>query len=522
MPSNVRAMQDMEQIRRLASASLDPAKRSQLGQFFTPAPVAALMARMFETLPDTVHLLDAGAGCGSLTAAFVAEVCRRSRRPRQVHATLFEIQASLAPHLRRSLAVCTSSCANAGIQFTASVRHEDFVACSVEALDAGLFSRRAIAFDAAILNPPYRKIGVDSLERRQLARLGLHATNLYAAFVALAIRSLTPTGEIVAILPRSFCNGPYFRPFREQLLAETVLRGAHVFESRQEAFGEDDVLQENVIIHARRAKDGQVRGAVTVAASRDAESAAVRRILPYEAVVRRTGTDVFIHLPTVESDQAIAEWMRAMPADLQSLGIAVSTGRVVDFRAREHLRLVPSNDTAPLLYPCHFAGPRVSWPKSGGRKPNAIVVSEETRPQLVARGVYVLTKRFSSKEESRRLVATICHPDDVPAPLLGFENHLNYFHRNGAGLTDDEALGLLAYLNSKPLDQYFRQFNGHTQVNATDLRSLRYPDAETLRAIGRRLKRSAFDQADYDAAVTAVHPTPSGDGTPAARAAATA
>ena len=54
----------------------------------------------------------------------------------------------------------------------------------------------------------------------------------------------------------------------------------------------------------------------------------------------------------------------------------------------------------------------------------------------------------------------------------GFENHLNYFHENGEGLPLDLAKGLAAFLNSDAVDQYFRIFSGHTQVNATDLRNL--------------------------------------------------
>jgi hypothetical protein len=46
---------------------------SQLGQYMTPATIATFMAAMFEgQLPATVRLLDAGAGRGVLTGAFIA------------------------------------------------------------------------------------------------------------------------------------------------------------------------------------------------------------------------------------------------------------------------------------------------------------------------------------------------------------------------------------------------------------------------------------------------------------------
>ena len=42
----------------------------------------------------------------------------------------------------------------------------------------------------AILNPPYRKIGTRSRERTLLASVGIEISNLYAAFVWLAVRQL--------------------------------------------------------------------------------------------------------------------------------------------------------------------------------------------------------------------------------------------------------------------------------------------------------------------------------------------
>jgi adenine-specific DNA-methyltransferase len=106
---------------------------------------------------------------------------------------------------------------------------------------------------------------------------------------------------------------------------------------------------------------------------------------------------------------------------------------------------------------------------------------------LLPSGNYVLVKRFSAKEERRRVVAAVIDQKQIPAPWVGFENHLNVYHRGNAGLPMELAKGLALFLNSTLVDSYFRQFNGHTQVNATDLRMLQYPNQEMLRALGAHM-----------------------------------
>ncbi len=56
-----------------ATRRLDPTQRAQFGQFLTPSNTAVLMASMFGLNAPSLHLLDAGAGVGSLSAAFVPE-----------------------------------------------------------------------------------------------------------------------------------------------------------------------------------------------------------------------------------------------------------------------------------------------------------------------------------------------------------------------------------------------------------------------------------------------------------------
>ena len=137
-------------------------------------------------------------------------------------------------------------------------------------------------------------------------------------------------------------------------------------------------------------------------------------------------------------------------------------------------------------------------PNTKTKKPNAILDVERTQELLVRQGIYVLVKRFTAKEERRRVVACIYDPTRIPAKRVGFENHLNYFHANGAGLTMNLAKGLAVFLNSTLVDVYFRQFNGHTQVNATDLRSLNYPTRVDFEALGRKIGDAFPEQAALD------------------------
>lgn len=497
MPRAAAATESADLRRRVASAELDQDRRGDLGQFLTPADVARLMASMFKRLPRHVRLLEAGAGTGSLIAAFVEEACSRKSPPEALAVTAFEIDPVLLSHLHETLDHCRSSSASAGVTFHADIQPRDFIDAATSTLTGALYSDPVATFNAAILNPPYRKIATASLERRRLQNASLDATNLYAAFVALAIRLLDEGGQVVAIIPRSFCNGPYFRSFRDVLLDETTITRVHLFDSRSDAFKEDGVLQENVILHLvkgrRRSKT------ITVSSSTHAGGAVRSRVVPYEDVVRGANGDRFIHLPTNDTDDAVAIWMANLPATLEGLRICVSTGRVVDFRAREWLLAEPSGDSVPLVYPCHFDKGVVNWPKIGSRKANAIVHHEGSQDLLVPAGNYVLTKRFSSKEERRRVVASVFDSRRVSAEWVGFENHLNYYHNHGVGLERYLAYGLMAYLNSTPVDRYFRQFNGHTQVNATDLRALRYPDRACLVEFGRRASRATKrSQEDID------------------------
>lgn len=487
--------------RRAISHQLAPGTRKELGQFMTPASIGRFMASLFRPCQAEVQLLDAGAGMGSLLAAFVDEMCNHTPHVRQLAVTAVEIDPLLAQRLRSTLHACEERCRRVSRGFSSSLIEADFIDYAFGlAMQHGPVERLALErFDAVILNPPYAKIRADSKHRQLLRQLGIEATNLYSAFLALAILMLRPGGELVAIVPRSFCNGPYFRPFRRLLTSVMSLRRIHIYESRSHAFSDDDVLQENVILHA--VKDARAPAKVSISTSTLAahETVDVREV-PYRRIVRPDDPHAFIHIATSDDADIVSDFVLRQPCTLAQLGLAVSTGRVVDFRAREHLRGRPDEHSAPLIYPAHFAGGFVQWPRPGYRKPDAIARNAQTRALLLPNETYVLMKRFTSKEQARRIVACIHDPSRLPDrhEKVGFENHVNYFHASGAGLSPTLARGLAAWLNSTAIDRYFRQFSGHTQVNATDLRNLRYPARATLDHLGERIGDRIADQASVD------------------------
>ena len=469
-------------------------RRADLGQFFTPIGVARFMASMLQVRepPTDLRILDPGGGSGVLTAAVVAELCGRPEcsRPAALHANVWELDARLAGDLDRTFEHCRAVCAKAGVAFRGEHRRGNFVLdAAVRADDQDLLEpERHPRFHVAIMNPPYRKLRSDSAERSRLSTAGIETSNLYSAFVWLALKLLAGGGELVAITPRSFMNGSYFRPFRQALSRELAFRRIHVYDARNAAFADDGVLQENAIFHGIR---GAGPEAVRITTSLGpADDGLLERAVEPDELILPHDPERVLHVVPDETDARIAAHMRRLPHTLAGLGVSVSTGRVVGFRAKERLHAAAGPGDAPLILPGHCASGFVAWPRASGTKPNALAVTGPDDDLLLPAGWYVLVNRFSAKEDRRRVVAALYDPARIDADHVAFDNKLNVLHRRNAGLPEHLAKGLAVFLNSTAVDAYFRQFSGHTQVNAGDLRSLRFPSANVLDRLGRRVNRN--------------------------------
>ena len=448
---------ELAEMRRTAAlARLDPDEQSARGQYFTPI----LAARIIAGLPrvpqgESVRLLDPGAGSGILTAALV-ERLYAARPDMRVHVVAVENDEVLHEALRETLAEIEASTGA-----TSELVNADFLEWAL-----GTDER----FDIVIQNPPYAKLRSGSVPQNLLRAVGITVPNIYAAFLALGLRLLEQGGQQVAITPRSWMNGTYYSAFRREFAAASGIDAIHTFESRSKVFGDTGVLQESIVVSATA---GRVPEEVVVHTSHDHSTDASVRTVAYADVV----TPDFIHVPATEDDARAVAWMRDNATHtLADLGLTVSTGRVVDFRSRELLFHDRVDGAVPMVNATHLRG-GVSRHPVGAKKPEWFHADPVTSSKLlVPGGTYVLIKRFSAKEERRRVVAAVWHSADKVA----FDNKLNYIHDAGHGLDERVARGLALFLNSTQLDRYFRVFSGHTQVNATDLRQMKFPSANQL------------------------------------------
>jgi adenine-specific DNA-methyltransferase len=481
------------QERHEAATSADA--RKERGQVFTPPSVCGFMAGLLTRIPEHFRLLDAGAGVGSLAAA-VCERVLTLHSPRHVQLVLYENDATLLPLLKENMEHCRKALNAAGHELRYTIHGQDFILSTQRrSAQRMLFDddEAVEPFDAAILNPPYFKIGVGSAHAIAMADVFQGQSNIYMLFMARAADLLKANGEMVAITPRSFCGGLYFKNFRRWFFSRMALRHVHLFECRRSTF--EDVLQESVITHTQRLGVAAPTTRITTCLGRDIPARLETLTLPSSTVLDNTSGDMVLRIPATADDSAIVDIVESWPDRFAELGLQVSTGRVVLFRAEEFLLAKPDGKgTAPLLEPHNVKPFKTVWPVDRRGKPTAFRVCEASLRHLVPTRNYVLLRRFSAKEERRRLTASWVLRAEESRPYLALENHLNYVYHADRELTVDETYGLTALFNSALLDRYFRVISGNTQVNATELRAIRFPALEHVAAIGNRLKKLGGNQ----------------------------
>jgi len=391
------------------------------------------------------------------------------------------------PMLEKNMRRISDECISRDIGFEYMIIRENFISDSQFAWTGLLPSEK---YDIVICNPPYKKIAKDSLEASLMSDIVYGQPNLYFLFMAMGAKLLKDDGEFIYIVPRSFSSGLYFSAFRKWFLSEMRITNLHLFSSREAVAGtQDSVLQETVILKAIKTTKLQSNIEVTESSGADCYENVGRIFIDYNTCVKNDKNS-FLFFPTCKQDASTLDFVNNWPSTLPELGFRMKTGQLVDFRERKWMSQSPEAHTIPLLWPFNFSGARIRFPVHVTGKPQYLKDTLSTKRLQMNKGRYLLIKRFTSKEEKRRLQCALLLEDDLSEyNSLSTENHLNYIAKEDGIMMAEELYGLFVVLNSSYLDRYFRILNGSTQVNATEINAIPFPEIESIRAMGAKAMR---------------------------------
>ena len=446
-------------------------KRKKIGQFFTSRETARFMAGLF-SVPKKEHLdiLDPGTGSAILTAALMERLQQESS-VKSVSLICYETEPAILDLLKDNL------------EYIKSIVRFDLDYTIIT--DNYITSQQLpLAFaDLVIGNPPYLKVNRLAEEAQAMSHVVYGAPNLYFLFASRSIENLRDKGELVYIIPRSWTSGAYFKAFRNFLFKKTTIEHIHLFISRDKVFEQETVLQETMIIKLKK-EIGTANEIVISSTETNNDFNNIQEITVPKKLVIGNDDNQYVYLVTNKEEVNVLKRLSVFHNTLPSLDMKMKTGLTVDFREREHLMDEPANDNVPMFFAQHLKDGRITFPI--GKHGEYI---DTRKSGLLQDNInYLFVKRFTSKEESRRLQSSIYLQDDFPTyKQISTQNKLNFITRNKKSLTKQMVYGLYCLFNSTLYDKYYRILNGSTQVNSTEVNTMPMPTLDGIVYLGQRL-----------------------------------
>lgn len=188
--------------------------RKDYGQFFTPTPVARLMAKwVMKDNPKTI--LDPAFGLG----VFYDEIIKLTSGHR-IHLTGYEIDNNILAFLDRG---SNSKC--------------------LRIINGDYLEAEAGYFDGIICNPPYMRFQkfikrhdiLPKIEERIGKKL-IGYSNISSIFLVKALKELKANGNLAFIMPFEFFNTGYGEEIKKSILESNLLKQIIIFSNEKEIF----------------------------------------------------------------------------------------------------------------------------------------------------------------------------------------------------------------------------------------------------------------------------------------------
>ena len=415
--------------------------RKDKGQFFTPLSIVNFMAQKASKQANHLDILDPGAGNGILATAIV-KYCLDFGMCKSFNVRFVENDKDILPVLRKTKSLLTDYVnKNQGI-INISISEQNYITGDENGL-----------YDIVICNPPYKKIRKNADESVCMKDYVYGQPNMYALFMCKAIHNLKIGGKFSFITPRSWTSGKYYRDVRKFVLRNLNLTDLLLFESRNNVFGDEQVLQETLITIGE--KNSRQTQNINVFLS-GGEKKCHNPMVIDAKMIKSVGENEYLLLPSSEEDLFVIKRMNSIPDTFESLGYCFKTGPVVEFRNKCVLSKNKKNGYVPMYRSANIIDGTFVFPANIEKSQ---YVSIDEKKLLIPDMNTVLLRRLSAKEERRRLQSCVYYKSGE-YPYISMENHVNYLVRiDGQPLTVDEVEWIHGLLMSDEYDSYYRIIN---------------------------------------------------------------
>lgn len=476
------------------TAMLPSSRRSALGAFYTPPPLVKRLIEMTEASGfnfATGNIIDPACGGG----AFLVPLAQR----------ILDQLDSFEPAWKlRQLEMRLHGCEIdefaawiADVVLEASVLPLCIVAkrrlSNVVTVEDSLRTEATTEYDLVIGNPPYGRISLTKSMRAKYARSLFGHANLYGLFTDLALRLAKPRGFVAYVTPTSFLGGQYFKSLRQLLTSESLPISFDIVSDRNGVF--DDVLQETILTVFHRSPEAELTDKAVIVSALVPQGLNSSRIEPIGNVPIKGSGDPWL-LPRTADDASFLHAISKMPTRLSDIFYCVSTGPLVWNRHRDQLRTERGADTFPLVWAESVSSDGFKF-KAEKRNHVPFIAIKEKQPHLVTGDSCVLVQRTTSKEQGRRLVASV-----LPASFIAehggavVENHLNIVCATKTTERPSISVSTIStLLNTSAADRAFRCISGSVAVSAYELNALPLPSPIQIAELESRIEDGASREA---------------------------
>lgn len=466
-----------EQVGATYVEALSPATRSRHGRHYTPPELASHLwelARKSLGMPPRKQVLpgvvrDPACGAGALLLPALREHLHASHGadPAETIAGLPDLVQGVDTD---PAAVWVANVALAAEMLPTVARIPDEQRKPLPALahvGDGLTSPEK-AVRVVLMNPPYGRVRLSSVERDRYKHVLYGHANLYGLFMATAVESLDEHGVVAALVPTSFTSGRYFANLRTHLGQEAGMSAVTFVEDRSGVF--TSVLQETCLAVFERRRRQKTR--ITSLGSAETTIASVKMQRTSEPWVLARRSD----------DAPIAAAASAMTTTLASLGWRASTGPLVWNRRSKDLYPTWGPTRSHVIWAADIDGGILHRDPVRDSMRYLALTADSDHKVMVLDEPAVLVQRTTAPEQSRRLIAAHLSQEalDDRHGRVTVENHVNVLRPVAADpvLTPEAMTRLLA---TKTLDRVIRSISGSVALSAYELESIPLPDRNVVR-----------------------------------------